>query len=344
MLILNPLKPFYENVKEKKIRMGNFKDSALEIEYEDDSLKYMIECLKKPIEKEKLISHIRTKYDISVDDIESAIDYLFEEGFIIKYEDYLEIINNDSLSRQSLFFSMINGNVKKWKLKKQPNILILGLGGIGSNCAVMLERAGFKKFTIVDYDKVEESNLIRQIPYKKDDIGKMKTDVLKQYIVSNDKNCEINSYNIKINTSEDIETLIEQTDFIICTLDKPLRIIRRLINNLCVKHNKPVIFSGFSENVGMIGPFVVPHKSACLKCIEKELDDVPLGNVKIAPSYGPLCILISSLVSNEVINYFYKFNNNSLVGKTLMFNIATYECKTIKWKRNKNCEVCNESK
>ena len=124
-------------------------------------------------------------------------------------------------------------------------------------------------------------------------------------------------------------------------MDKPVRIIRRIINELCVKYNKPVIFSGFSEHVAMIGPFVIPGKTACLKCIDKEMNEEPMNNVLITPSYGPLCLMISSLITNEVINYFYKFNPNNLIGKTMMFNILTYELNIINWERNKSCEVCN---
>ena len=194
-------------------------------------------------------------------------------------------------------------------------------------------------FTLVDFDKVEESNLIRQLTYDYKDIGKYKTTVIKNKI-NNDFNT-IKTINKKIITSKDIELEIKKADFVICTLDKPVRIIRRIINDLCVKYNKPVIFSGFSEHVAMIGPFVIPGKTACLKCIDKEMNEEPMNNVLITPSYGPLCLMISSLITNEVINYFYKFNPNNLIGKTMMFNILTYELNIINWERNKSCEVCN---
>lgn len=106
-------------------------------------------------------------------------------------------------------------------------------------------------------------------------------------------------------------------------------------------YHKLVIFSGFLENVAMVGPFVKPGLTACLKCIEKETNEEPMNNVINVPSYGPLCLLISSIVSNEVINYFYKFNSYNLVGKTLMFNMLSYELNVIKWKQKKDCEVCS---
>ena len=73
----------------------------------------------------------------------------------------------------------------------------------------------------------------------------------------------------------------------------------------------------------MIGPFVEPRATACLSCIGKQIFETPINNEPI-PSFGPLCLLIPSLVCNEIINYFAKYKETSLVGKTLMFNLFTY--------------------
>ena len=339
MLIINTLKPFYIDKDSKIIRMGNFKNSAKEIECEDDTLILLFESIKEPISKEDLIDKLKKETKLSSNEIDDAIEYLKQENFIIDYDNYTNIISDELLNRQKLFFSMASDNLKDWDIKKQPNILVLGLGGVGSNSALVLSRAGFTNFTLVDFDKVEESNLIRQLTYDYNDVGKYKTTVIKNKI-NNDFNT-IKTINKKIITSKDIELEIKKADFVICTLDKPVRIIRRIINDLCVKYNKPVIFSGFSEHVAMIGPFVIPGKTACLKCIDKEMNEEPMNNVLITPSYGPLCLMISSLITNEVINYFYKFNPNNLIGKTMMFNILTYELNIINWERNKSCEVCN---
>ncbi len=342
MLVINPLKPFYVDRTKKIIRMGNFKNSAKEIEYEDDNFVKLFENVKEPISKGELIKRTQNDTGLSKEDIETAIEYLISEQIIVNHESYKQLFNG-KLNRQNLFFSMTNGNIKNWSLVKQPNILILGLGGVGSNVSIILSRAGFNNFTLVDCDKVEESNLMRQYPYDIKDIGKYKTNALKEKINNNENKIEI--LNKMIVDEDDIEKQIYNADFVLCTLDKPSRIIRRLVNNLCIKYSKPVIFSGFAEHVAMIGPFVKPKKSACLKCIEQDMQEEPLYNVKNTPSYGPLCLLISSIVANEIINYYYQFNQNNLIGKTLMIDILTYNHKIIKWHKKKDCEVCgNDSK
>lgn len=344
MLILNPLKPIYKDLSNNLIRIGNFKNHAKELYCDDDSVIKLFDLLQKPINKRDLIEQMADKLNnISKSEIESSIDYLISEQFIINYSEYKKIVKNKQFNRQNLFFSMYSDELKKWKIKSQPVILVLGIGGIGSNTVEILYRAGFRNFTFIDCDKVDESNLIRQIPYNYNDIGKNKVSALKEKYFENDN---ITCCYKKILESKDVEFYISKADFVISTLDKPFRRIRRMVNELCVKHQKPVIFAGFSEHVGMVGPFVVPKKTACLKCIDKELNSVPYGNVTIVPSYGPLCLLISSFVANEVINYYYKFNKNNLIGKTLMINMFDYKMKIVKWKKRQDCEVCrnNDSK
>ena len=67
------------------------------------------------------------------------------------------------------------------KLKK-ASVLIIGIGGLGSSVIQYLNAAGVGKIGIVDYDKVELSNLNRQLIYKNSDIGKSKVDVASNYI------------------------------------------------------------------------------------------------------------------------------------------------------------------
>lgn len=340
MLIINKNKPFYIDKKNKIIRMGNFTGTGKEIEYNDESLLSIFNNIQRPISLENLISKVNKETNVSKDDIESAIDYLINEKFIINFEKYKNLTNNPKYNRQNLYFSMFNDNYNSYEnCFSNKNILILGLGGIGSNVAVVLERAGFNSFTLVDCDVVEESNLIRQFPYSFNDIGKLKTKVLKEKL----KNSNVRCKDLKITKEEDIINEINSADFVLCTVDKPQRLIRRLINKVCIENNKPVLFCGFSEYVAMIGPFIEPKTTACLRCIENESTEIPMNNVEVVPSYGPLCLLISSLVSNEIVNYYSKYNESNLIGKTLMFDIITYQTKIIEWDKNPKCKECGNN-
>ena len=73
---------------------------------------------------------------------------------------------------------------------------------------------------------------------------------------------------------------------------------------------------------------------------EKLSSETPINNVELVPLFGPLCLLISSLVSNEINNYFSKYKEASLVGKTLMFNLFTYQTEIINWEKNSKRKEC----
>lgn len=335
MLILNTTKPFYVDKVNKIVRMGNFKETGKEIDYEDEIFLSLINNLKEPIEENELIEKIFKETNIDKNEVKNIITYLIEENFIIKNEEYEKICKSE-YSRQDLFFSLFTDNFKQnKKIFADKTVLVLGLGGVGANVAYMLSRAGFENFILVDNDIVEHSNLIRQYPYQKRDLGRNKTEALASKLDGN-----IVTKKIMIDKKEQILKDIQKCDIVICTLDKPFRVIRRLINDICVSENKPVIFAGFAEHVAMIGPFVIPHETACLKCIDKETTDIPLENVKNIPSYGPLCALISSIVVNEIIKYFNNYTEYNLRGKTMMFNFATYDTQIINWNKKDTCEVC----
>ena len=252
MLIINPLKPIYIDYIKKILRIGNFKDNGKELKYEDDDFIKIFEIAKTPISINSLIKKIIKLTNFSEDNVKYIINILKEEKFLIDYENYQKILLEEQSSRQNLFFSMVSDDIKKWNLLYQPKILILGLGGIGSNVAMILTRAGFENFILVDYDIVEKSNLIRQFPYDWNDIGKYKTKTLSEKL--KEGNIKFNLKNKRIQKLKDIDKEIKNSDFVICTLDKPTRVIRRIINSLCIKYKKPVIFSGFAEHVAMVGP------------------------------------------------------------------------------------------
>lgn len=109
-----------------------------------------------------------------------------------------------------------------------------------------------------------------------------------------------------------------------------------------MKHLKPVIFSGFAEHVGMIGPFVVPKETACLNCIDKEMNEDLVNDIKKTPSFGSLCNIIASIIANEVINYYVQYNENNLKGCTLMINMYNYNIEKIKWEKAINCKKCGD--
>jgi molybdopterin-synthase adenylyltransferase len=339
---VNPAKPFYFNKHNHKIRCGNFPLTGKELIFDNDLMINFFNELNDFVSIDLIVDKYSNLFNVDRREIESSIEYLLNENFLITDDDYDELLSNKKFNRENLFFYMVSNKIKNLDKINGKKIGVLGLGGIGCNSLEMLARSGFKEFFILDCDLVDESNLIRQSTYFNKDIGKSKVDIMEKYLKNIDSDIKVSKFEKYISNIEDIPIDFTKVDIIICTIDKPYRIIRRVVNNFCVNNNIPVIFAGFAEHVGMVGPFIVPNETACLMCIEKKSQDLALNNVKIVPSYGPLCNIISSILCNEIINYFISFNKINLKGCTLMFDIMNYKIKKIKWKKKKNCKVCGD--
>jgi sulfur carrier protein ThiS adenylyltransferase len=103
------------------------------------------------------------------------------------------------------------------KKLKNSIVGIAGLGGLGSNAAVALARAGIGHLVLVDFDKVELSNLGRQY-YFQEDIGKYKTDALKKIISKINPDVKVSIINIKLEKGN-MDEYFKDADVVIEALD-----------------------------------------------------------------------------------------------------------------------------
>lgn len=103
----------------------------------------------------------------------------------------------------------------KLELLKQKHILICGVGGVGSFVAEALSRSGIGKLTLVDFDKIDSSNLNRQLMTNKKNIGKIKVEELKKHL-QEISDCEIVAINKFI---DDEFKLDEEYDYVVDCID-----------------------------------------------------------------------------------------------------------------------------
>lgn len=120
--------------------------------------------------------------NITLSAIEYGIDLLANEGLIEEFGQN-DSVDDRYMSNVNCFRRYLDSYEDSLAVQKKINnssILLLGLGGGGSNILTLLAGLGPKKLTIVDYDRVERNNLGRQMLYKESDIGELKTVVAKR--------------------------------------------------------------------------------------------------------------------------------------------------------------------
>lgn len=227
----------------------------------------------------------------------------------------------------------IKGQEKLLKAK----VFILGVGGLGSPVLMYLASAGIGTLGIADFDKVELSNLQRQILFDTKSINKLKVEIAKKKINSINPNVKINIYKKKI-TNLNINKIIPKYDVVVDGSDNFET--KYLLNDACIKNKKILIsasLNGFEAQIITFKPWIKSTNNPCYRCLFPEnYKNTNTYNCREGGIIGGLAGTIGSLQSVEVIKEILNIGE-SLNGKLLIIDLLNGNLKKLKVKRNKKC-------
>jgi molybdopterin-synthase adenylyltransferase len=213
-------------------------------------------------------------------------------------------------------------------------ILIIGVGGLGSPVALYLASSGVQNIGIVDYDKVDISNLHRQILFNEDDVKKFKVDIATKRLKKINSKIKIKKFRTKID-SKNINKIVKRYDLIIDGTDSFRS--KLLINDYCAKNKKILVTGAISKFDGHVFVFNFKNKkSPCLRCFMPETPETDILDCQSEGVLATLAGMIGSIMANEAIREVLGFKN-SLCGNILMINAENLSIKKIKLNKNKNC-------
>jgi len=210
----------------------------------------------------------------------------------------------------------------------QSKVLIVGVGGLGSPAAYYLAAAGVGTLGIIDFDRVDRSNLQRQILYTANQVGELKVDSAKKTLEKFNPLLKIQTYSEKL-TNQNADKIFENYDLIIDGSDNFET--RYVINDAAFLLKKPYVHGSVYRFEGEVTVFY-PGKGPCYRCLYPELPPP-----EIAPScaeagvLGVLPGIIGILQATEAIKIILG-KGNLLVGRTLSFNALQgkfYEMETM---------------
>jgi len=220
----------------------------------------------------------------------------------------------------------------------EARVLLLGAGGLGSPAAYYLAAAGIGNLGIVDFDRVDLSNLQRQIIHSTERIGMLKTESAKKTIEALNPDVNISLYNERLDSSN-IMNLIEGYDYIVDGSDNfPTRY---LVNDACVMKNKTLIHGSIYRFEGQVTVFK-PGDGPCYRCLYPE--PPPPGMVPNCQEGGVLGVLagvIGNLQVVEVLKLILGIGK-PLVGKLLIYDALNTEFRNLRLRRDANCPICGE--
>ena len=211
-------------------------------------------------------------------------------------------------------------------------ILIFGMGGLGCPISIYLASLGFGTLGIVDDDKIELSNLNRQIIFNSKDIGKYKVDIAKKKIKMINKKINVLSYKTRVNKNN-IENILKKFD-IVCDGTDNFK-TRLLINDYCLKKKKILVSAAVSGFDGHIFKFDFRKKTPCFRCFMPEIPDHP-NNCDTEGVTPTLTGIIGTLQANEVLNSVLGFKS-TLDKKMIIFNSIKMSLRKVTLSKNYKC-------
>jgi len=216
------------------------------------------------------------------------------------------------------------------KLKK-AHVFVAGAGGLGSPSIYYLAAAGVGRITICDNDRVELSNLNRQILHRTGGIGILKVESAGDAVMALNDTISVNLVPQSIEAPE-MKKIIESADIILDCLDSFKA--RSVLNRMCIETKKPLVHAGITEMHGQ-ATFIHAPETPCLNCFLPDTD----GREQ-APVLGATAGILGSIQAMEAVKYITGFGD-TLKNRLLFFDGRSMSFSTIKLSRNPHCTACS---
>jgi len=211
-------------------------------------------------------------------------------------------------------------------------VLVVGVGGLGCPLITYLAASGVGTIGIVDFDKIEISNLNRQTLFGIQDLGKFKVDQAKKNINKINKKVKIIKLKKKL-TSTNIKNIFKTFEIICDGTDNFNS--RYLISDYCKKNKKVLITAAISKFDGHLMKFNFKKRGPCYRCFMPEIPDIE-NNCQTEGIFSPVAGIMGSLQANEVLKYVLNLKND-LTNQILIFDALKTKFRTSKISINKKC-------
>jgi adenylyltransferase/sulfurtransferase len=216
---------------------------------------------------------------------------------------------------------------------KSAKVFIAGTGGLGSPAAIYLTAAGVGKICVVDHDRVELTNLNRQVLHWEKDIGKKKVSSAREKLKKINHDVKVESIEETI-TEANVFQLITGFDVIVDAMDNlPTRSTRYLLNKAAIEKNIP-FFHGAVYGFEGRAMTIIPGKTACLRCVYR--GDIPKEKF---PVIGVTPAVIGCIQATEVIKYIVGIGE-LLKNRMLIYDGLDMKFTEFKVKKDPQCKHC----
>ena len=218
-------------------------------------------------------------------------------------------------------------------------VLIIGAGGLGSPVSMYLTAAGVGHLVLSDYDRVDESNLQRQIAHRHENIGKLKADSAAELLGEINPRTRVDAINYELDGDELLEH-VDLADVVVdCTDNFPSRFT---LNRMTLVTGTPFVSGAAIRWQGQVVTFLPAEgASPCYQCLYPD-ESVEAATCAAEGVVAPLVGVIGSMQALETLNILLGVGAH-LAGRLLMFDGMTMEWEAIKLPKNPSCPACSQT-
>jgi molybdopterin/thiamine biosynthesis adenylyltransferase/rhodanese-related sulfurtransferase len=245
-------------------------------------------------------------------------------------------LTREELARYSRHLILPDVGVEGQKRLKAARVLLVGAGGLGSPLALYLSAAGVGTLGIVDFDKVDVTNLQRQVVHGTADVGRSKIDSAAERIYDINPYVNVERFETRL-TSDNALEIIREFDIVVDGTDNfPTRY---LVNDACVILGKPNVYGSIFRFEGQASVLATPD-GPCYRCLFRE--PPPPGLVPSCAEGGVLGVLpglVGTIQATEAIKLILGIGE-PLIGRLLLVDALTAQFRTVKIRRDPTCPAC----
>jgi molybdopterin/thiamine biosynthesis adenylyltransferase len=221
---------------------------------------------------------------------------------------------------------------------KEASVLIVGLGGLGSPVALYLAAAGVGCLGLADPDRIELSNLQRQVLHETATIGEMKSASARERLHALNPEIRLNAIPEAV-TAENALHFLKDYQIVVDATDN--LVSRYLLNDACYLSHKPMVHGSVYHFEGQVSVFD-GHRDACYRCVFP--NPPPLEQASKNPEIGVLGVvpgLIGMIQATETLKLILGVGS-TLLGSLLMYDGLQMSFEKILLRKNKGCPLCGD--
>ena len=246
-------------------------------------------------------------------------------------------MNDDQLLRYSRHILLTEFGVEGQERLLASHALVIGAGGLGSPVALYLASAGVGRITVCDGDRVDLTNLQRQIVHRAASIGSAKAASARDTMLALNPEIEVVPLDERIAGAR-MDELVAAADVVVDGSDNFAT--RHALNRACVKHRKPLVSGAAVRFDGQVSVFDLRVAEApCYACLfpeEGENEDTPCAVMGV---FAPVTGIVGTIQAAEALKVLSGVGE-TLSGRLLLLDALTMQVRVVRLARDAACPVC----